>query len=490
MDFLDPKKRRHHATLLIVGYVLIAIAILITVRVLLYVAYGYGLGKDGQIIQNGLVYVSSTPSGSKMYLDGQLRDKTNSRLQLPSGQYALKIERDGYRTWQRSITVLGGAVEHFDYPFLFPTSLTTTNVRAYDAWPGLATQSPSRQWLLVQQPGDPNAFDMFNLKNKHAVSTVSLPEGLTTPSRISQSWQFVEWSSDNRHVLLKHMYGDASEFIVVDTQDPTQSVNLNRTLNMNPTQLVLRNKKYDQYYIYDAAKLELDTATLSNPQPTAYVSQVLSYKSYGSNIMLYTTGADAPAGKVFIKLLQNGQTYTLRTATAGTTYLLDLAQYSGNWYAAVGASGESKVYIYKNPVAQLGAANPVLVPSQILKVTNPNYLSFSNNAQFIMGENGTQFEVYDIKNNKSYTYTATAPLDAPQTHASWMDGDRLDYVSGGKLVVFDYDHANVQTLMPADPRYIPFFDPSYKFVDSFAAPQAAASQAILTSTALLTPADQ
>jgi hypothetical protein len=107
-----------------------------------------------------------------------------------------------------------------------------------------------------------------------------------------------------------------------------------------------------------------------------------------------------------------------------------------------------------------------------------------------MDENGTDFAVYDIENNKSYTYDAKAPLDVPQQHADWMDGDRLEYVSAGKLVVFDYDHTNVQTLMPADPHYLPFFDPSYKFVDSLASPQKTTSQAVLTSTALRIPADQ
>lgn len=491
MDFLDPKKRRQHAIRLMLGYVLIGIAILVGTTILLYQAYGFGIGKDGQVIQNGLVLVSSTPSGSQIYLDGQLNNaKTNSRLILPSGQYIMQIKRTDYRTWQRAINVEGGMVKHFDYPFLFPKTLVTTNVKSYAAWPGLATQSPNQQWLVVQQPNGINNFDVFDLKNKNAVSTISLPAGLLTTAKSSQSWQVVEWSTDNRHILMQHLYDGTSEFIMVDRQDPTQSINLNRTLGVSPSQLNLRNKKYDQYYVYNASTSELDTATLSAPQLTPYLNQVLSYKTYGSNIVLYATTKDAPAGKVLIRLFQDGQTYTLRTAAANTTYLLNLAQYSGDWYVVVGASSESKVYIYKNPIDQLNISSLVLVPTQILKVANPNYLSFSNNAQFIMDENGTQFAVYDIENNKSYTYLTSEPMDAPQTHANWMDGNRLTYVSDGKLVVFDYDHANFQTLIAADPHYLPFFDPAYKFVESLATSQDPASPAVLTSTALLTPADQ
>ena len=487
MDFLDPKKHHRHMIRLTIGYILIAAAILITTTILLYAAYGFGVGKNGQIIQNGLVFVSSTPGGSQIYLNGKLESaKTNARLQLPSGEYTFEITHTGYRPWQRAVTVEGGQVERFDYPFLFPTNLVTSTVQAYQSAPGLATQSPDHRWLLVQQSNDFTDFDEFDLKNpKTPATVVTVPSTAYTPVSGTQSWQLVEWSTDNQHVLLKHVFGNSSEYVLVDRADPTQSINLTRTLGVNPTQISLRDKKFDQYYLFFANTGELQTASLASPQPAADLVNVLAYKSYGSDVMLYVTTDGAPAGKVVFKLTQNGATYTLRTAAANTQYLLNLTQYNGDWYVAVGASSESKLYIYKNPVNQLTASPPLLVPIEILKVKNPTYVSFSDNAQFIMEENGTQFAVYDAQYDKNYSYTTNLPLDAPQAHATWMDGDRLDYVSGGKLVVFDYDHANAQTLMTASATYLPFFDPSYKFVDTLAPSQAAATQTVLTSTSLV-----
>jgi hypothetical protein len=118
-------------------------------------------------------------------------------------------------------------------------------------------------------------------------------------------------------------------------------------------------------------------------------------------------------------------------------------------------------------------------------------LSFSSNTQFLLAESGRQFVVYDLENVIQYRYTATQPLDQPQTHAIWMDGDRISYVSGGKLEVFDYDYRNQQALMPADPNFLPFFDPAYTHVYALA-PDANAKDAsmALTSTPLRTPPDQ
>jgi hypothetical protein len=62
-------------------------------------------------------------------------------------------------------------------------------------------------------------------------------------------------------------------------------------------------------------------------------------------------------------------------------------------------------------------------------------------------------------------------------------------VSGGKLVVFDYDNANRHILVAANSQYLPAFGPDYKFLYAIA-PGAAAGQADLDQTALLTPADQ
>jgi hypothetical protein len=42
-----------------------------------------------------------------------------------------------------------------------------------------------------------------------------------------------------------------------------------------------------------------------------------------------------------------------------------------------------------------------------------------------------------------------------------MDGNRLWYVSSGKVVVHDYDNLNRQTLQDALPQYGVYFAPNY-----------------------------
>jgi hypothetical protein len=293
--------------------------------------------------------------------------------------------------------------------------------------------------------------------------------------------------------LLQHTYDGKIEYILLDRSNPSQSVNLSQTLTNNSfTQITLDNKKYNQYYLYNSADDSLSTASLSAPIGIETLPHVLAYQTYGTNTVLYATPDNAPAGKVEVKEQVGANSYTIQTLPANTNYLLNLTDYSHTQYVAVGAGSENKVFVYDNPVGQLQSTpNHVPVPVQVLQLPDPDYLSFSTNAQFIVAENGVNFGVYDIENAHGYNYVASQTLDAPQAHAVWMDGDRLTYVSGGKLVVFDYDHTNVQTLMSANPNYIPNFNPAYTYVYVLAAGGTSASPTTeLSQTSLYTPADQ
>jgi PEGA domain len=489
MDFLDPKKRRANEIRLVVGYVLVGITILLGTIVLLYLAYGFSLN-NGKVIQNGLVFVSSRPANGSIVLNGKPTAQTNARLALPAGTYTMQIIRNGYRTWQRTVAVEGDSVERFDYPLLFPTLLKTTNLSTFSAPPAQATQSPDQRWLLLESADTPGNFSRYDLtKPSLAPVVVNLPSGVLTTATTSAPQQLTvaAWADDNQHVLLKHTYDKTAEYILLDSQSPEKSLNLNNTLKMSPTTLTLQNKKYDHYFVYDAAAQALSTASLSSPAPVPLLQGVISYATYGNDVVLYATSQHAPAGETAVMLYQNNKNYLIRDVSQAATYLLDLAQYSGSWYLAAGSPAENRVYVYQNPLDFLASdANAVPAPVTVLKVNQPNYLSFSNNAQYVIAENANNFAAYDVQYGQNYTYTTSAPFDAPQAHAAWVDDGLLDYVSGGKLAVFDYDGTNLQTLMPASPAYAPFFAPNYKYVYALA-PATAGTQ--LTSTALRTPAD-
>jgi hypothetical protein len=298
----------------------------------------------------------------------------------------------------------------------------------------------------------------------------------------------IEWADDNNNFLLKHVYDTTSEYVLVNRENPVQSVNLTKTLQINPTKLQLIDRKSDQFYAYDASKKSLNRASLKSVEVLPTLTDVVDFRSYGNDTLLYATTAGASKGQVRIRLQTNDQNFQIRSVAADTKYLLDITKYDRSFYVVVGASSENKVYIYRDPARQIGDNSfKSPVPTQVLRVNLPNYTSFSSSAQYIMIQNGTEFAVYDIELDESYRYVAKQPLDTPQANATWIDGNRLAYVSGGKQIIFDYDYKNIREIGNSSGLYRPAFAPDFGYSYTLVSNQS--GETTLAQTALRTAQD-
>ena len=494
MEFMDPRRRKRHDIMLLTGYGLIAIAILLLTTILVFVAYGFGV-KNGVVIQNGLVFLSSNPNPAQIFIDGKrYKNDTNTRLVLPAGTYALALQRSGYRDWQRTVTVAGGDVQSLAYPMLFPSSLTTSTRHEYTGAPAVVTQSPDRRWLLVSQPGSIATFDEYDLSDfAKAPAAVTIPEGILSPSTGAQSLSVIDWSDDNAHLLLKHAFDSKAEYVMLDRQVPAQSFNLTQSLSapLSGIEIQLSNKQYDHYFVYNFTTRTLARASLALPRAQTYLRNVLAFDTYGNDTVLYASPDALNKAKVTINIFDGSTTFTIRHAPGKTTYLLDITTYGGDTYVATAAASEGIAYVYKNPVQQITNQRlGVAIPVDVLSIKNPNYVAFSATAQYVLFENKTRVAIYDAENDQGYTYVLHDTLDTPQTHVAWMDGARLDYTSHGQVVIVDYDGTNRQVLVPANPAYDTYFDRDYKFLYALEPPASDSAHELLTSTSLRTPADQ
>ena len=488
MDFLDPRKRRAHRTRLLVGYVLIAVAIALGTVVLVYNAYGYGVNtKTGTIVQNGLLFVDSRPGDAKIYLDGKYRDaNTPARLILPAKTYQLSLKKDGYRDWVRSFTLNEHSISRYVYPLLLPAKPEPKPLKKYAGSPGLITQTPDRRLLLVQaprpQPGD-FVFEEFDLGDpqKTPVARILPASLLTNASQGGDRLTEVEWSTDNRHILLRHDYAGGLEFIIFDRKDPTSSINVNRTFNLAPTEVALRNKKVDQVYIFIGSGGTLQVGDTTNGQlDQPFLRSVIAFKSHGQTLLTYVTAEDASTGQVNARIWDNGQTYLLNQFPAGTTYLLDAAQFQGHWYYVAASNTTEHIGIYRDPLGGLKDPSRKKAEAFIaLPAKGGQKVSFSANTRFVGVQAKDKLAVYDLENKDSYNYT----LDpAPAGNLRWMDGHRWVGLSNGSLMISDYDGTNRHNLIASTVLGGAFFDRNYEvFVSTAPADSSGAVELQITN---------
>ena len=502
MEFLDEAAEKQHRIRLLVGYGLLAIAISIGLLLLIYRSwYGYSLTMEGKVEQSGLVFLSTNPGGATITANGKvLSGRTNARLSLPYGRYAMSLSLDGYRTWQHIIDVQGGDVQHFNYALFFPKKLVTKTIGSLEAGTQLFSVSPDKRWLIVKQDetdatATTRRFTVYDLKDptKLATTEYALPASVYTASDGSETWSTVEWSSDNRHMLLMHTYtqagASAHEYIMFDRTSVDASQNLTRLMNLSAEEvLTLFDKKYDQYYGFTSTTGVLRAFSQSGAVLRDQLEHVKAFKANGADTLLYVT--DLPesgkqvAGTVNVMLRQGSKRLLIRRLPAAAEqYYLETAHYDGVWYVAVSAAGEKGAYLYRDPFAQASETTNMLPqPWRFLRIDQPGVLSFSDNGRFLLLANGQNCTVYDAELVTVRRFTIPRQLDSPQTAVSWFDGYRLSYVSGSVLNVLDYDDQNAVQLQTTLAAYPTFISNDGKYIMSFSSGDAGAVK--LDNTAL------
>ncbi|MGZ6004685.1 MAG: PEGA domain-containing protein [Candidatus Saccharimonadales bacterium] len=485
MDFLDPAKMRQHRIRLLIGYCLIAVAIIIVSYLLLLQSFGFDYDrKTGQIIQNGLVYVSAHPTSANVYLNNIYKGKTNLKLTIPSGNYNFALKSRGYRNWYATVNLDGGGVVRLNYPLLIPQNLVTNEVRTYAKTPGFISASPDRHWLVMQQPDSMTKFDIYDLTKKTPTpATINLPAAVIKTVSGLQAIKLVEWSADNQHLLIEHDFSGGKEFVVIDYQTAANSYNVNSLLSTAPDSVQLHNKRFDRLYVYIAKTKTLLDINAGNKQATNVIKDVLDFKAFGNSIVLYTSDVSKVAGKYSVNIWDGQKSYLLHNYPASTAYKLEMANYNGQTYVAVAPQASNKLYVFKNPLSIMKTGK-VPNPFIALKINNPQFISFSGNAQFVIAQNGASFAAYDFDTDLWHYFTLKNKIPAA-AKAAWMDGNRLTMNIDNNINVFDFNGSNQQILSPSLTGMDGFFDNNYSHLYTIGPSTKQAAKTALTSTLMV-----
>ena len=489
MDFLDPNKKRKHKVKLYTGYFLVAFAVLIGVVILLFANQGYRLDLKGNVLQNGLLFVNSHPSGADAYVEGlhnklKANNKTDTKFELREGSYKVTIKKTGYRSWQRKINLEGGTVERLAYPFLFPEKLKSTNLKEFEGDPINISASPDRKWIIAQSPVnflEFNVFDTSDLK-KQSTSFV-IPDNILSKPASNQSLELVEWASDNSSVLFKHYFDDQFEFIIINKDKPELSINVNNFSAQKPLEVALIDKKTDKLYLHMAEDGLLQQVDMKTKVLTPIAVKVLAYKGHGDDKLVYVTPHDTKPELVKVIIKDGDKSYDLKEFPAKTNYLVDIAKFDNAWYVVAGASSENAVYVFKDPITALSSESQIKnIFARTLRIENPKKVSFSANARIIAVQSGQKFAVFDAETDRQYRYSIEDRFDTDKP-ASWMDGHRLTTSSNNQVLVFDFDGINQQKLTAINNKTSVMFDRDYKNYFTLE-PTKETSKSALSSTSL------
>lgn len=471
MDFLDPVAKKKKTRRLFIGYGLVSILIALATYIMVATAIGYEVFDFGDdVVQNGIVLIDSNPVAATIAVDGKIEDdKTKSKLVLNSGEYTITLNEPGYSSWSKKIVLEGGRVRIINYPWLLPVSLKPEKLADLPANIGFSTQSPDSRWLVVQQSSSLPAVEIFDLEASvvTATSTVLPASVLTDVAGNYGSFEVVGWADDNRHFMLLQKLPDGQKmYLLIDRENLDLSVNLSTVFGVIPTSVSFRDDKADKFYLYFASGGLLKPADLAAKSVgDTILDQVLSYKTVGSNLILYATTKDSQVGTVSVKIHDDGQSYILGELAfdSSNRYLLEFAKFETSWYYAIGSGASDRIQIYKNPLNFIAAETPI--PAALLttlKSGTPDLISFSSKVKrFILARSGQAVSVYDAEEDMSYKYDLPFTADAG-AKLTWVDTFHLQSVAGGKLQVFEFDGQNNRELLSVRGTSAGYFSKNFK----------------------------
>ncbi|MCL2095042.1 PEGA domain-containing protein [Candidatus Saccharibacteria bacterium] len=162
---------RRHSRRVIFTNILIVLVVVMLSGILVLYTMGYRLNRQLSFEQRGLLRVSSFPSGAQVLVGGAPSGRrTAARLELGEGTHKIGVNRAGYDTWQRSVTIRAGSVVWLDYVLLFPQRINEELVTELAAGSWSKLSGDGSTWV-AGEVGAPTELVVVDL-GRNRVSTV------------------------------------------------------------------------------------------------------------------------------------------------------------------------------------------------------------------------------------------------------------------------------------------------------------------------------
>jgi len=183
-------------------------ALLIVSAVVMFFARGYRIDIGNQNLeQTGILTVNSVPEGALIYLNEVPQDVTDNSIQgLKPGSYELRLEKEGYHSWSRTIEITVGRVTQHTallislFPEIKPLTLTGVNN------PKVSTDGQKIVYTISQEQNNlPTQSGIWLLElTSRPFNIASRPTLLLTDTpTLPYSAATIAWGGDNQSLVLE-----------------------------------------------------------------------------------------------------------------------------------------------------------------------------------------------------------------------------------------------------------------------------------------------
>ena len=427
------KRARRQSLKVIASEIIMVTTVIITVIILAFLVSGYWLGSGFKVERQGMLQIYSTPTGANVAVDGDAPwyQRTNTSKVLSSGEHEIVLEKDGYDSWRKTVSISEGLLYRLHYPRLFLKEREKSTVYDPEATksetPSFATVSPDYNYMLLANNTTTWTLIALNRDELEATpidvsaifSSVSKATGAAT-GLFTGKILSADWSNDNEHILFQ-IGGDTTEWVVLNVKNPKNSANITREFAT----------AFDEVRIFDnsASTLfalrghNLHKIDVANRQISAILAEnVGSYDFYESDLVYFSEN------KIFSGRLNDEKTAVLTGVEDGSRILI--SKFYDEKYNFV--ISKNKVELFKHENLESVLEGEISFEPETVKV--------GHGGSFIFMQNGVSIAVLDMETMELKEWQ----LDSASY--GWLDSSMLYAVKDGTLIVYDFDGLNRREL--------------------------------------------
>ena len=450
--FKRPTKKQLRTQRIIISTIA-TLSVLVILTVTILFLQGFRLDSANRLAQGALLQFDSTPGTASVFIDGKDTGvRTAGKQTVVTGSHTVLLQKDKYEDWSRTLDFAAGTLTWLDYARLVPKERPAQSVAQFKTIVA-EKASPDNKFMIIQESATEPVFQLADLRATDVkMAKLELPAALysdATTEGTTHAFELNQWNDGGRYILIKHTYNGKLEWLMVDTENIDQSINITRLLSVGFKDMRFAGSNGRNLFALsddnNIRKLDLSSATISR----ALVSNVEDFDLFNSDTISYV-GTDAnDSTKKVAGIYQDGddQAYVLRTVTSPDTVLkIAVGTYYNDNYVAI-AEG-SKVTILKGSY-QISGNDTLTDLKQFATMTLPGavtQLSLSPKSDYILAEAGTDFMSYEIEHTRSATGTLDSNMNANATPLRWLDISHVWNQQNSTLVMRDFDNSNVYAI--------------------------------------------
>lgn len=408
---LERRKLRQNIKV-IIAEIFMVISVITMTFVLVFIVLGYWINSDLEIERSGLLQVSSFPTGANITVDHNTwLTHTNTSRMIMSGKHEVKITKNGYDSWSKTVQISDGLLYRLFYPRLFLKNRVKESVLTlHDS--NILSVSPKHESLLLNN--QTKVWQWVKL-NKPDITT----EKIDLTSFLTSSIKTLTWSPNETKVLANLAN---NEWLLIDLNNPRDSINLSLVLEANFEQVQILDD--DANNLLAIQKGNLRKIDVNKLLLTRALIKRVEHFYYSNDEVIFT--ATTEAGEPYIGTLDLRAESTQEILKTSKPALAIPIRFYDEKYLIL--AEEYKIKVLKRDNLETILTSTINF--------NPDQFKVHDKGEFVVFSHQGEIATLDMEEPRIVNWQLTNP------EVNWLDDQMIYEIVAGELIVYDFDSLN------------------------------------------------